>query len=318
MLSPTTQFRCCDCQRDFKTEVALSDHLLYSTVHKPRKETKHKKGKRLQQQEADHQPTGCSKCKKTFKNMNALKQHQESVRHQPLCHIKCVASEKCKKKFQCPSAQLHHLESGKCPSEMTKTKLDAAIARNDPERIITSTQVSTNWLLEEIASTTSTSPVRSPILTPTSIEFLDSYPPSAILTPLCSPSPTTLASTSPSSIQWLSTPAGHKGCPFCPLSRTRTFNPGALRQHLSSSVHTRTFISLPQQAADEILFHCPRSLMSSVNKKKALKNFSAVSGLAQHLESGACHGGKETLSRAVEYLQKEMKAMGLGGVRLLN
>jgi hypothetical protein len=49
-----------------------------------------------------------------------------------------VADVEYKKHFNCLSAQLHHLEAGRCMSGMTKTKLNAAIAANDTGRIITS------------------------------------------------------------------------------------------------------------------------------------------------------------------------------------
>jgi hypothetical protein len=54
-----------------------------------------------------------------------------------------------------------------------------------------------------------------------------------------------------------------------------------------------------------------------VESKKVVKQFSTVSGLAQHLESGTCEGGKGTLRRVVEYVQEEMKGMGFGGLKLL-
>ncbi len=50
---------------------------------------------------------------------------------------------------------------------MTKTKLNTAIAANDTGRIITSGGVMAQWLLEDNPSATSTSLIRSPILTPT-------------------------------------------------------------------------------------------------------------------------------------------------------
>jgi hypothetical protein len=51
--------------------------------------------------------------------------------------------------------------------------------------------------------------------------------------------------------------------------------------------------------------------------KKAVKQFSTVSGLAQHLESGACTGGKGSFRRVIEYVQEEMKNIGLGELKLL-
>lgn len=315
--SSATQFRCCDCERDFKNEGALADHLRCSKVHGLRKGGNKKKKKQKQkQQEEGNLQTKCKKCERTFKNRGALGRHLASVRHNPLSDIKCVADVKCKKRFNCPSAQLQHLEAGRCVSGMTKTKLNAAIAANDTGQIITSGGVTAQWLLEDNPSATSTSQIRSPILTPTSTEFLDSYPPSAILTP------TSTFSTSTNFHSTLTlrplTRSGYQTCPLCPPSRTRTFKHGALQQHLSSRVHAQVSMSLPLPVPDKILFHCPRVLMSEGSKKKAVRQFSTVSGLAQHLESGACDGGKGTFRRVVGYVQEEMKAMGFGGLRLLS
>jgi hypothetical protein len=246
--------------------------------------------------------------------IRVLRQHLKSVRHNPLSDIPCLADSKCKKHFNCPSGQLHHLESGRCVSGMTKTRLNAAIIANDTSQIITSG--GSQWLLGNSSSTTSTSQTRSPILTPTSTEFLDSYPPSAMLTPTS----TLSASTNFHSILALQPRprSGPQTCPLCPPSRTRKFNPSALQQHLSSIVHAQVSMSFPLLAPDEITFHCPRALMGEGSKKKAVKQFSTVSGLAQHLESGACNGGKKTLKRMVEYVQEEMKGLGFGGLKLLS
>ena len=58
--------------------------------------------------------------------------------------------------------------------------------------------------------------------------------------------------------------------------------------------------------------------MGAGSQKKAIKQFSTVSGLAQHLESGACDGGKGTFRRVVEYVQDEMEGMGFGGLKLVS
>lgn len=311
--SSETQFRCCDCERDFINEGALANHLRCSKVHEPRKGVNKKK---KQKQDKGDSRTKCKKCGRPFKNENALGQHLASVRHNPLSNIKCVADAECKKQFDCPSAQLHHLESGRCVSGMTKTKLNAAIAANDTGRIITSGGVRAEWLLEDTSSATSTSLSRSPILTPTSTEFFDSYPPSAILTPTSTPSTSTnfysLLTFRPR------TRSSYQTCPLCPPSRIRTFTLSALQQHLSSSVHAQVSMSLPFPVPNEISFHCPRALMGRGGEKNAVRQFSTVSGLAQHLESGACDGGKGTFRRVVEYVQEEMKGMGFGGLKLLS
>ncbi|KAI3318571.1 hypothetical protein HD806DRAFT_512000 [Xylariaceae sp. AK1471] len=314
--SSVSQFRCCDCERDFKDEKALADHLRCNKVHTPKKPGKKKKNKEKEQQAESNQRAKCLKCGKTFKNRGALGQHLTSVRHKPLSDIKCAADEKCNKKFNCPSAQLHHWESGKCVSGLTKAKLDAAIAANDTGQIITSGRVTTQWPLEDNPSGTSTSQIQSPILTPTSTEFHDSYPPSGMLTPTSTLSAgTNLHSLLTSRYRAQSS---HQRCPLCPPSRTRTFKPSALQQHMTSSVHPRVTMSLPLSVPDKILFHCPKVLIGEESMKKAAKQFSTVSGLAQHLESGACSGGKGTFRRVVDYVQEEMKSMGFSGLKLLN
>lgn len=57
--------------------------------------------------------------------------------------------------------------------------------------------------------------------------------------------------------------------------------------------------------------------MGEESKDMVVKQFSTVSGLAQHLESGACEGGKGAFKSVVEYVQEEMKGMGLGSLKLL-
>lgn len=309
--------RCCDCERDFKSEGALTDHL-HCSVHRRRNEGKIKKQKKKEQHQHEQgsSQTKCEECNKAFKNRDVLTSHLSSVRHHPLSDIKCLADEECKKRFNCPSGQLQHLESGKCLSGMTKTKLNCAIAANDTGRIITSGEFIAQRLLEDnlSASASSTSRTRSPILTPTSTEFLGSYPPSPVLTP----ESTLLTSTNFHSMltHRLHTQSGFYICHLCPPSRTRKFEGRALQQHLSSSVHARVSISLP--LFDDISFLCPRTLMDEGSQERPLKQFSTVSGLAQHLESGACNGGTGTLRRVIEYVQEEMKGMGFGGSKLLS
>jgi hypothetical protein len=42
-----------------------------------------------------------------------------------------------------------------------------------------------------------------------------------------------------------------------------------------------------------------------------VKRFSTVSGLAQHIESGVCRGGKAGLGKAVQYIETRLKEMGM-------
>jgi hypothetical protein len=45
-----------------------------------------------------------------------------------------------------------------------------------------------------------------------------------------------------------------------------------------------------------------------------LRNFKSLSGLIAHLESGRCEGGKETLARAVEYVEERLRGVRVGGL----
>lgn len=323
VLPTATQFRCCNCRRDFKDDTALVDHLRNSKVHKSKNQVR-KEGKTKEEQdkvsrkhEKDRLEFKCGKCERSFKSQASLRQHSKSVRHNPISNIHCLADKRCKKCFNCPSAQLHHLESGRCVSGMTKAKLNTAVAVNDTKGIITSTKKGAEqWFPEDISSASPISPSQtsSVILTPTSAKFFDSYPPSAIGTP-----------TSALSINQnlhsilivkLRTATNSQRCPLCPQNRTRKFESNALRQHISSSIHTKAFELVPSPTSSEISFHCPR-LSNEGQKKRVVKQFSTMSGLAQHLESGACSGGRETFKRVVKFVQEEMKNMGLGDLKLL-
>jgi hypothetical protein len=168
-----------------------------------------------------------------------------------------MAYKRCKKCFTCPSAQLHHLESVKCVSGMTKAKLNTAVAVNGTRGIITSTKKGAEqWFLEDISSPALISPLQtsSVILTPTSAEFFDSYPPSANGTPTSALS----VNTNLHSIFTLKLRTA-KNSQRCPLTkRTRKFEHDALRQHISSSVHTKAFKPVPSPMPSEISFHCSR------------------------------------------------------------
>lgn len=319
--SVATQFRCCDCERDFKDDVALANHLRCSKVHKSKTggNEKRRKSKQKDKQSKQFEKGGvgfkCKKCDKTFQSQHALGQHLTSMRHNPLSDIQCLADTNCKKRFNCPSGQLQHLESGKCVSGMTRAKLNAAVAANDTAKIITGGDGAVHWSPDTLSvASTSPSQVGSPILTPTSTEFSGSYPPSTVHTP-----PPTLPTSTSFPSMLISMPIIRKGfhrCPLCPPSCTREFKPSGLRHHLLSSIHAQVSEHLFPPTPTGISFHCPRSLVEG-ESEKAVKQFSTVSSLAQHLESGACAGGKGALECVIEYVQKEMAKIGLGALKLL-
>jgi hypothetical protein len=95
-------------------------------------------------------------------------------------------------------------------------------------------------------------------------------------------------------------------CPLCPTHKGFFHTPSALRDHLASPVHA------PKQ------FRCPSSLLATTELSGIQKHFSTLSGLTQHLESGACQGGQATFREAVTYVEERLKHMGLKDWRLLN
>ncbi|KAI9764318.1 MAG: hypothetical protein M1840_008536 [Geoglossum simile] len=114
-----TEFRCCDCDRDFIDEASLQRHLATYTHALPSRFY-----------------IVCTECDRQFRDERALFQHRASVVHNPLSNIRCAASKRCKKRFSCPSALLHHLESGSCRSKMTREKLNNAVLDMDTDRLI--------------------------------------------------------------------------------------------------------------------------------------------------------------------------------------
>jgi hypothetical protein len=101
-------------------------------------------------------------------------------------------------------------------------------------------------------------------------------------------------------------------CPFCPATRPPFQKPESLQQHLNSPAH------MPR------MFHCPDFLFPmsqgpslSGKASTVIKSFSTLSGLAQHLESGACEGGLVTFRKVVWHIEARLKEMGMNSVKLL-
>jgi hypothetical protein len=67
----------------------------------------------------------------------------------------------------------------------------------------------------------------------------------------------------------------------------------ALEDHASSPIH------------DIKAFRCPRLLFPQKSKAaKEIKSFNTLSGLIQHLETGACRGGRETFMKTMNFLRE--------------
>ena len=293
-----SHFRCCDCDQDFRSEQALTQHLA-NKVHQPI------------EREALSYP--CAQCGREFGNERTLRQHQASGVHKPLSDIPCLdvngSQGPCKRRFASPSALLHHLESGTCSSGWTREKLNDAVEANDVGHIISDAQAALLASLQNI-EVLSEAESSTGVLTPAArsgagVAFTESSDDentlrkSPILTPRSSQSNLTLG--------W--TVAENLICPCCP-SRRHFRSKAAFWQHLNSPAH------LP------LRFHCPLGLFDSSRGKSSNgggppRSFSTLSGLAQHVESGACRDGKAMLKMATRYIEDRLKAMGLGEVKLL-
>lgn len=296
-----TQFHCCDCDRDFVNEQALHQHLA-DKIHKPHKpHTKPKVSSyRLSK-------WVCEECERDFRDENGLEQHRLSVVHKPLSNIRCIGSRRCKKQFTSPSAWLHHLESGACPSKITREKLHSAVQSNNINGLLTGGSIQEYAALmgPDMSGTTSTESI---IFTPITDDGFNRFqfppdtwePQSGILTPN-SESSQSLSEDLPLVMRLT--------CPLCPFGRRPFKSLEAMENHLSSPAHS------PK------VFHCPLSFAGLEDDRKAFQlmgYFSTLSGLMQHLESGACQGGHATFRKTVEYIEQNLGTIGLRKLRMLN
>lgn len=288
-------FHCCDCDRDFVDQQALDQHLEFK----------------------DHTSTQkipeCKECGREFLNQAALKKHQASLVHNPLSDLSCIASSKCKQRFSSPSALIHHLESGSCISGLTRKALNELVRRNDTDGLISSGPAEPDAMVElqhQLSSLTMTNqPVRTQISSKDSTPNMSPVSENGSgvpLSPYIENACPTLSAADKSAIQ---TRSGSLLCPLCP-ERTKPFSTSAgLQMHLDSSKHA------PKD------FHCPTSLFPPTkgkgNHPGSTKQFSSLSGLIQHLESGACRGGRATLQKAVEVLEERLTDLSNEPIRLL-
>lgn len=140
-ISHPAQYSCCDCGREYPNDDYLERHCCHcDQVYRSRARLK-----RHFRSHSDHRPSPniariedpatlqheCSKCEAKFATKKLLKAHKRS--HKPPRIIPCPTGGRCQKKFATPSALLSHLESGKCPSGITRAKLNAMVMSNDIE-----------------------------------------------------------------------------------------------------------------------------------------------------------------------------------------
>ena len=77
----------------------------------------------------------CADCRLAFESDNNLQHHLRSVRH-VRANVACPG-KKCKKTFASGAALVFHLESGSCPSRVTRAMVNRAVAKHDKEHVVT-------------------------------------------------------------------------------------------------------------------------------------------------------------------------------------
>ncbi|KAL7788726.1 hypothetical protein V8C37DRAFT_387862 [Trichoderma ceciliae] len=290
------EFRCCDCNKSFQTANALNAHLKNKTHATPVAEPKTKPLR-----------PRCKDCDRTFNSDHSLRQHLKSTIHCPISDLTCMAGKicGCDARFRSPSAMVAHMESGSCRSGMDRQKLNRLILVQDCDNVITNSSgifEYTGWAkLENGEESTSCSGVMTP--------STDSEE-TVILTP--SDSQLSLASIverrlvgrassrRESDCTELSEPK-FLFCPLCPNTKRPFSTRTGLEHHMRSPAHT------PK------MFHCPSILYEGISgkAKPKMKQFSTVSGLVAHIESGACRGKKAGLRTVMEYMEERLDEMGI-------
>ncbi|KAK0618931.1 hypothetical protein B0T14DRAFT_197994 [Immersiella caudata] len=309
LLSAThaSEFRCCDCERNFVSTQALMRHL-QDKVHKPKPAPV-----------LERSPPTCDECKRQFRTEEALRQHRSSGIHLPRT-FPCAAGG-CDSRFGSAAGMLQHLESGSCSSGMDRQELHNLVLRSDPEGLISSPRGNVQHLLEEakhqlvreiedgnymsftdvddaVSLRSRSSSTSEVILTPSSTMISSSLA-SPILTPTSSCASTAL----------MMPTKGNTRCPLCPPTRRAFSTSKALEQHLQSAAH------------DARIFHCPIPPLAftemGVQGKAAVKWFSTVSSMAQHVESGACSTSGLGFGKILTNLEARVMELGLSTGRVI-
>ena len=325
----TSQFRCCDCEQDFISEQALDQHLT-DKVHQEipcqiceqslasilalnrHIVTEHHASVNPNRKLYPAGVHGCFICQRRFRQQTDLDQHLTSLKHHPLSDLPCIAIDKCKRRFVSPSALLHHLESGTCRSGIDRHAINNLVRDNDVERLISSGPVGRSLLAFNENTSESSSSSGTPVFTPTSSGSSSPVPDTMMENamfqhvPFLSlgvekPSSATMGEASiPSTFEILTPSSPRKSFDFEIGGRLPSF-------HANLSSHELT----------PTLFHCPTALMDSTHHSERPRTFTTLSGLAQHIESGACGEGLATLKKAMEFVQERLEKMGLGSIRFI-
>ncbi|KAF8847347.1 hypothetical protein BDZ45DRAFT_755004 [Acephala macrosclerotiorum] len=339
----TLSYHCCDCDKVLRNQKHLRKHLSKQS---------HIRRVRVQESERSHDlPHKCKECDETFHGKKQLKKHMSI--HRPR-HIHCPTGGKCNKKFATPSALLNHLESGHCGSGMTRAKIHQLVFAHDSNRYITSAEVDEPIRSAEHASASQISHLSDLVESSDNLPGNISSPPPVSdddslsewsvvghgpLTPTTSDSDWSIiggdASTpahSDNASEWSfmsedlvhissnTSPfdtkldiSSHNGtisqkwrCHLCGPNRKPFLSVRAYQAHVNSAAHA------PK------IFHCPLSFMPKLKPEdiSKIRRFSSLGGLTQHLESGRCEGGLEIYSKAISFVEEQLKLLGFSGFML--
>ncbi|KAL2070080.1 hypothetical protein VTL71DRAFT_14760 [Oculimacula yallundae] len=99
------------------------------------------------------------------------------------------------------------------------------------------------------------------------------------------------------------TTSQERRCQLCAPNRKPFGSVRAYQAHVNSAAHA------PK------IFHCPLSFIPKVDSPDLSKarSFSTLGGLTQHLESGRCEGGLDMYSKAITFVEEQLRLLGLSG-----
>lgn len=341
-----TGFECLICDCSFDTQQGLDDHL--DNQNHPKVDTpEYSAAAEAAKAAVEEANLYCDACDRFFVRLEAYRQHKDSTKHKPLSNLQCPLSTGCGKTFTSPSALVLHLESGGCASGMNRLKLNAVVHQHDTARHITYKENAPAAISAAASVASVTSKMSSMSLSSTGSGVLIATPDESdtmsvtsegsgvVLTPSAMTSRSrassvggvilTASGTSQALSEWSyitnsngitpaatsaagsttdtithNNPDGTWPCTICDRSFKKK---GHLLDHLNSPAHA------PK------LFHCPAALVGSHAGKKD-KTFKTLSGMAQHIEIGAC-GAKGALEFIVGIFESKIKAATGKDVKLL-
>ena len=225
----------------------------------------------------------------------------------------------CQGTFTSPSALLHHLESGlesgKCSSGINRDDVYQMAKACDPKGIIHTRLVPMATTLSRVSA------CAPPIKLELGELSSDSESEWSLLTPDQPQDGVNdsleqwllLEGSQPKSEEIVSFPTAAMQalqCPAYPRARKRFTNMHSLQQHMYSPVHR------PK------VYHCPDSFSNASLGQRRYSdnyssNFSTLSGLCQHLESGSCQDGEQVFFRWIDLVHGHLEQLGHGKMQLV-